>query len=121
MYLLLNVAPIIFFTILVGSMVGMFVVGLEYDNDKLALALFFLAIAMVIPMLASVQALATHTEENLVVTESGRVTKVIKNVHSVNTHKGVVTYTYRDGRVGQTVISIDRDVDVQSSHPYHMN
>lgn len=121
MYLLLNVAPIIFFTILVGSMVGMFVVGLEYDNDKLALALFFLGLAMIIPMLASVQALSAHTEQNLVVTESGQVAKVITNVHSVNFHKGVVTYTYRDGRVGQTVEGIDRDVDVKNSHPYNMD
>ena len=121
MYLLLNVAPIIFFLILVGSMVGMFVVGLEYDNDKLALALFFLGLAMVIPMLASVQALSTHTEHNLVVTESGQVAEVINNVHSVNTHKGVVTYTYRDGSVGQTVLGIDRDVDIQNGHPYNMD
>ncbi len=121
MYLLLNVAPIIFFTILVGSMVGMFVVGLEYDNDNLALALFFLGLAMVIPMLASVQALSAHTEHNLVVTESGQVAEVINNVHSVNFHKGVVTYTYRDGSVGQVITSIDRDVDVKNSHPYNMD
>ena len=121
MYLLLNVAPIIFFTILVGSMVGMFVARLEYDNDKLALALFFLGLAMVIPMLASVQALSAHTEENLVVTESGKVAKVITNVHSVNIHKDVFTYTYRDGSVGQVITSIDRDVNVQNRHPYNLD
>lgn len=93
----------------------------EDDNEKLALTFFFLALAMVIPMLASVQTLSTHTEENLVVTESGQVAEVITNVHSVNFHKGVVTYTYRDGRVGQTVEGIDRDVDVKNSHPYNID
>lgn len=119
MYLLLTVAPIIFLTILVGSMVGMFVVGLKYDNDKLALALFFLALAMVIPMLGSAQLSQAHTEENLVITESGRVTEVITNVHSVDRREGgIITYTDRNGQVGEIITSIDRDVDVQNPHLY---
>ena len=121
MYLLLTLAPIICFTILVASMVGMGVAYLRYDNTELALGLFIAACLMPIPMLGAVQVARAHTEQNLVVTESGQVAEVIANVHSVYSEDDVVTYTYRDGRVGHIITSIDRRVDVQNSHPYHMN
>lgn len=119
MYLLLTIAPIIFLTILVVSMVGFMWALFEDDNEKLALTFFFLALAMVLPMLASVQTLSTHTEENLVVTESGQVAEVITNVHSVDlSDDGVITYTDRSGQVGQIITSIDRRVNVQNRHLY---
>lgn len=119
MYLLLLLIPVICLTIIIVSMVGFMWALFEDDNEKLALSLFFLALAMVLPMLASVQALSTHTEENLVVTESGKVTEVINNVHSVDlSDGGVITYTDRSGQVGQIVTSIDRRVNVQNRHLY---
>ena len=122
MYLLLLLIPVICLTIIIISMVGFMWALFEDDNDKLALALFFLALAMVLPMLGSVQALSTHTEQNLVITESGQVTEVINNVHSVDRGEGgIITYTDRSGQVGQIVSSIDRRVNVQNRHPYNMD
>lgn len=121
MYLLLLLTPFICLTILVVSIAGMGVALIRYDNIKLALALFFLAIAMVLPMLGSVQVVRAHTEQNLVVTESGKVAEVVTNVHSVDFRDDTVTYTNRDGSVGQIITSIDRDVNIQNSHPYHMD
>ena len=119
MYLLLSLTPVICLTIIIISMLGMIWALSEYDNDKLALALFFLALAMVLPMLGSVQALSTHTEQNLVITESGQVAKVITNVHSVDRRDGgIITYTDRNGQVGEIVTSIDRRVNVQNRHLY---
>ena len=119
MYLLLTIAPIIFLTILVGSMVGFMWALFGDDNIKLALTFFFLALAMIIPMLVSVQLSQAHTEENLVITESGQVTEVINNVHSVDRGDGgIITYTDRNGQVGQIVTSIDRRVNVQNPHLY---
>ena len=118
MYLLLTVLPIIFLLILVGSMLGFAWALFEDDNSKLALTFFFLALAMVIPMLVSAQQSQAHTEENLVITESGKVTEVITNVHSVRRDGGIITYTDRNGQVGEIVTSIDRRVNVQNRHLY---
>lgn len=121
MYLLLSLVPVVCLTVIIISMVGFFWALFGYDNIKLALGLFILACLMPVPMITSAQALAAHTEQNLVVTESGKVAEVITNVHSVNISDDTVTYTYRDGIVGQTVLGIGRRVNVQNSHPYHMN
>ena len=119
MYLLLTVLPIIFLLILVFFMVGFFWALFEDNNFKLAITFFVVSLAMVLPMLGSVQALSTHTEENLVITESGRVTEVITNVHSVDRRDGgIITYTDRNGQVGEIVTSIDRRVNVQNRHLY---
>lgn len=118
MYLFLQLVPIMFLLIMVFSIMGFVWALLGYNNIKLAITLFIVSLAMVLPMLASAQAVATHTEQNLVITESGKVTEVIANVHSVDFGDDVVTYTYRDGRVGQTATSIDRRVDVQNAHLY---
>ena len=119
MYLLLTLAPIIFLLILIGSMLGFLFALFGYDNIKLALTLLIVSFSMVIPMLVSDQQLQTHTEENLVITESGQVTEVINNVHSVEFSKGgIITYTDRSGQVGQIVTSIDRRVNVQNRHLY---
>ena len=119
MYLLLTVLPIIFLTILVFSMLGFFLALFGYDNIKLAITFFIVSLAMVIPMLVSAQQSQAHTEENLVITESGRVTEVITNVHSVDRRDGgIITYTDRNGQVGEIVTSIDRRVDVQNAHLY---
>ena len=121
MYLLLLLVPVICLTVIVISMVGFFWALFWENNIKLAIWLFCMALLMPVPMVTSAQAVASHTEQNLVVTESGQVAEVITNVHSVDFEDDVVTYTYRDGRVGHTVTSIDRRVNVQNSHPYHMN
>ena len=121
MYLLLLLVPVVCLTIIIISMVGFFWALFWENNIKLAIWLFCIALLMPVPMVTSAQAVASHTEQNLVVTESGQVAEVIANVHSVDFEDDVVTYTYRDGRVGHTVTSIDRRVRVQNSHPYHMN
>ena len=96
MYLLLTVLPIIFLLILVFFMVGFFWALFEDNNFKLAITFFIVSLAMVIPMLISAQQSQAHTEENLVITESGRVTEVITNVHSVDRRDGgIITYTDR--------------------------
>ena len=119
MYLLLTVLPIIFLLILVIFMVGFFWASFEDNNFKLAIMFFVVSLAMVIPMLVSAQQSQAHTEENLVITESGRVTEVITNVHSVDRRDGgIITYTDRNGQVGEIVTSIDRRVDVQNAHLY---
>lgn len=119
MYLLLLLIPVICLTIIIISMVGFMWALFEDDNIKLAITFFVVSLAMVIPMLVSAQALSTHTEQNLVVTESGQVTEVINNVHSVDlSDDGVITYTDRSGQVGQIVTSIDRRVNVQNRHLY---
>lgn len=119
MYLLLTVLPIIFLLILVFFMVGFFWALFEDNNFKLAITFFIVSLAMVIPMLVSAQQSQAHTEENLVITESGRVTEVITNVHSVDRRDGgIITYTDRNGQVGEIVTSIDRRVNVQNRHLY---
>ena len=119
MYLLLTVLPIIFLLILVFFMIGFFWALFEDNNFKLAITFFIVSLAMVIPMLVSAQQSQAHTEENLVITESGRVTEVITNVHSVDRRDGgLITYTDRNGQVGEIVTSIDRRVNVQNAHLY---
>lgn len=119
MYLLLTVLPIIFLLILVFFMVGFLWALFEDNNFKLAITFFIVSLAMVIPMLVSAQQSQAHTEENLVITESGRVTEVITNVHSVDRRDGgIITYTDRNGQVGEIVTSIDRRVDVQNPRLY---
>lgn len=112
--------PFVFFMVIVLSMIGFAWALFSEDRPGLALVLFVIALVMIFPMLGSVQAGRAHTEQDLVVIESGKVVQTIENVHSVNYgHDGdVVTFTYRNGRVGQIVTSVDRDVKVKNAHPY---
>lgn len=116
----MTLLPFVFFAMIVLSMFGMFWALFNEDRPGLALVLFVVALLMVFPMLGTAQSGQVHTEQDLVVMESGKVVQTIKNVHSVDTSSDgdVVTFTYRSGRVGQVVTSIDRKVEAKNVHPY---
>lgn len=116
----MTLLPFVFFAVIVLSMFGMFWALFNEDRPGVALVLFVVALLMVFPMLGTVQSGRAHTEQDLVVTESGKVVQTIKNVHSVDASRDgdVVTFTYRNGRVGQVVTSIDRKVAIKNTHPY---
>lgn len=116
----MTLLPFVFFAVIVLAMFGMFWALFSENRPGLALGMFLIALVMVVPMLGTAQSGRAHTEQNLVVTESGKVVQTIKNVHSVDASRDgdVVTFTYRNGRVGQVVTSIDRKVAIKNTHPY---
>lgn len=71
----MTLLPFVFFVVIVLAVFGMFWALFNEDRPGLALVLFITALVMVFPMLGTVQAGRAHTEQDLVVTESGKVSR----------------------------------------------
>lgn len=118
MYTVTVLAQFIFGAAFMVSTVGL-AYSLYHGYFKYAKALVIVVLATSIVAFGTLYTVSNMTEQDLVITESGQVTKVIKNVHSVDFSKGgIVTYTYRNGRVGQVIQGSNREVTIENSHEY---
>lgn len=118
MYTLVLLAQFVFGAALMISTVGL-AYSFYHGYFKYAKFLVIVVLATSIFAFGTLYTASDMTEQDLAVTESGHVTKVIKNVHSVDFSKGgIVTYTYRNGRVGQVIQGSNREVTIENSHEY---
>lgn len=119
MHILLLLSPFLAFSALV--IVFLFIVAKLEEGDPITVVtLVLVAIVAILFMVGTHKSGVDSTEQDLVVTESGKVTKVIKNVHSVTyTGRGsIIMFTYRNGRVGQIIEGPNRRVTIKNAHEY---
>lgn len=119
MHTLLLLAPFVCFSVLVIVMIS-FAANLHKGNPTGVAILVIVGIVAIFFMVGTYKSATASTEQNLVIRESGKVTKVIKNVHSVAyTGRGsIIMFTYRNGRVGQVIQGSNRKVTIEKAHEY---
>ena len=119
MHTLILLVPFISFSVLVVIFL-LFAANVHKSNPTMVVTLVLVSIIAILVMAGTYQSNVDSTEQDLVVTESGKVTKVIKNVHSVTyTGRGsIIMFTYRNGRVGQIIEGPNRRVTIKKAHEY---
>lgn len=118
MYIVFMLLALLFLIGVIGCLIGFFIAMFRYDNPSVGLWLFLTTLVLVFPMLSMAYLSAENTEQDLVVRESGRITKVYKNVHNVDMDNSVASFTMRDGHVKSIITGSNRDIDLTNLHQY---